>query len=188
LCLSAHKIGGPQGTGALVLADETVRPEPLLTGGGQERRRRSGTENVPSIAGFGVAARLADYHLRGAGRIAVLRNELERNLMAVSPEAKVFGTGAERIPNTTLFAVAGMPAETAVIAFDLAGIAVSAGSACSSGKVSASHVLKAMGEPEDVARGGIRVSLTGQAEMADVDCFLAAWRAIHARMSRSRAA
>ncbi len=188
LCLSAHKVGGPQGAGALVLADETVRPEPLLTGGGQERRRRSGTENVASIAGFGVAARLADYHLRGARRIAVLRNELERNLIAVSPEAKVFGTGAERIPNTTLFAVAGMPAETAVIAFDLAGIAVSAGSACSSGKVSASHVLKAMGEPEDVARGGIRVSLTAQAEMADVDCFVGAWRAVHARVSRSRAA
>jgi cysteine desulfurase len=188
LCLSAHKIGGPQGAGALILADETVRPEPLLTGGGQERRRRSGTENVAAIAGFGVAARLADHHLRGAGRIASLRNELERNLMAVSPEAKIFGTGVERIPNTTFFAVPGVPAETAVIALDLAGIAVSAGSACSSGKVSASHVLKAMGEPEDVARGGIRVSLTAHAEMADVDCFVAAWRAVHARMSRSRAA
>ena len=188
LALSAHKIGGPQGAGALILADEAVRPEPLLTGGGQERRRRSGTENVAAIAGFGVAARLASHHLMEAGRIAALRGGLERALIAVSPEAKVLGQAIDRLPNTSLFAVPGLAAETVVIAFDLQGIAVSAGSACSSGKVSASHVLEAMGEPPDIARGGIRVSLTAEATEADVESFIVAWRAIHKRLAGSRAA
>ena len=146
LSLSAHKIGGPQGAGALVLADEAVRPEPLFTGGGQERRRRSGTENVPAIVGFGVAAEGAAHHLRDAARIAGLRDRLERELVSVSPEARVLGSEVERLPNTTLFAVSGLAAEVLVIAFDLEGIAVSAGSACSSGKVTASHVAAAMGE------------------------------------------
>jgi cysteine desulfurase len=188
LALSAHKLGGPQGAGALVLADGGIRPEPLLAGGGQERRRRAGTENVPAIAGFGVAARLGSHHLSRASRIAELRAQLELGLLAVSPEAKIAGQSAERLPNTTLFAVPGLLAETAVIAFDLEGIAVSAGSACSSGKVAASHVLEAMGEPADVARGGIRVSLATDAEAADIEGFVAAWQAIHARVCRSRAA
>ena len=188
LAFSAHKMGGPQGVGALVLADETIRPEPLLTGGGQERRLRSGTENVAAIAGFGVAASLVDHHLQDGGRLASLRDDLERGLLAISPNAKVAGAGVPRIPNTTLFALPGLPAETAVIALDLEGIAVSAGSACSSGKVSASHVLEAMCEPAEVARGGIRVSLPAQAGAADVEAFLAAWRAIHARMRDDRAA
>ena len=184
LTLSAHKIGGPQGAGALVLADEAVRPEPLLTGGGQERRRRSGTENVAAIAGFGVAARLARHHLSEASRLAELRDRLDRDLLAVSPQARIFGTAAERLPNTTLFAVPGISAETAVIGFDLEGVAVSAGAACSSGKVSASHVLEAMCEPPEAARGGIRVSLPAEAQAADVERFIAAWRAIHARTRR----
>lgn len=188
LALSAHKIGGPQGAGALILADENVRPEPLLTGGGQERRRRAGTENVAAIAGFGVAARLAQHHLNGAGRLAALRAKLERDLLAVSPEARIIGADAERIPNTTLFAMPGIPAEIAVIAFDLEGIAVSAGSACSSGKVAASHVLEAMGEPPETARSGIRVSLTPGADEGEVESFIVAWRAIHSRMRSSRAA
>lgn len=188
LALSAHKIGGPQGAGALVVADEAVHPEPLLTGGGQERRRRAGTENVAAIAGFGVAARLASHHLREADRIAGLRDELERGILAVSPEARILGAGAERLPNTTLFAASGVLAETAVIGFDLEGVAVSAGSACSSGKVSASHVLEAMGEPAATARGGIRVSLPTSAEAADVEAFVAAWRTIHGRMRRTLAA
>ncbi len=112
LALSAHKIGGPQGAGALVLADAAVRPEPLLTGGGQERRRRAGTENVAAIAGFGVAAEITGHHLSESGRIAALRDELERELNAVSPEAKIIGGEAERLPNTTLFAVPGLSAET----------------------------------------------------------------------------
>jgi cysteine desulfurase len=188
LSLSAHKIGGPQGAGALVLADESVRPAPLLTGGGQERRRRAGTENVAAIAGFGIAARSATHHLMDVGRLAELRDRLERELLAVSPEARIVGAGAERLPNTTLFAVPGLAAETLVIAFDLEGIAVSAGSACSSGKVASSHVLEAMGEPPEIARAGIRVSLTAEARAGDVERFIAAWRVIHSRMHRSRAA
>lgn len=188
LALSAHKLGGPQGAGALILADGDVRPQPLLTGGGQERRRRSGTENVAAIAGFGVAARLAAHHLKEVTRTAALRAKLERELLAVSPEARIVGADAERLNNTTLFAVPGIAAEIAVIAFDLEGIAVSAGSACSSGKVAASHVLAAMGETPEIARGGVRVSLTATASEADVESFIVAWRAIHARMAGSRAA
>jgi cysteine desulfurase len=187
LALSAHKLGGPQGAGALILADEALAPEPLLTGGGQELRRRAGTENVAAIAGFGVAVRLAKHHLPNASRLAILRARLERELLAIAPEARFLGGGAERLPNTTLFAVPGLSAETLVIAFDLAGIAVSAGSACSSGKVAASHVLEAMGE-DDLARCGIRVSLAPDTDEEDVAAFAAAWRGIHARMQQSRAA
>ena len=188
LSLSAHKLGGAQGAGALVLALESVRPEPLLTGGGQERRRRAGTENVAAIAGFGVAARHAAHHVGESGRIAALRDEIERELLAVSPDAKIIGCDAQRLSNTTLFAVPGFSAETLVIAFDLEGIAVSAGSACSSGKVTPSHVVEAMGEPADMARGAVRVSLTPAAKEGDIAAFVVAWRAIHARMRRSRAA
>ena len=188
LAISAHKLGGPQGAGALILADEDVHPEPLLTGGGQEKRRRSGTENVAAIAGFGVAARLARHHLAEAGRVAALRARLEHGIRSVSPEAAIVGAQAGRLPNTALFAVPGLVAETAVIAFDLAGIAVSAGSACSSGKVEASHVLEAMGYSASLARSGIRVSLPAGAQEADIEEFIAAWRAIHPRMVRSRAA
>lgn len=188
LALSAHKIGGPQGAGALVLADAKLCPDPLIMGGGQERRRRSGTENVAAIAGFGVAARHAQHHLSSSGRIAALRARLEQEIIAVSPEAEIVGASAERIANTTLFAVLGVSAEIAVIAFDLEGIAVSAGSACSSGKVAASHVLEAMGFSTDKARAGVRVSLPVSASDADIDCFIVAWRAIHSRMRRSQAA
>ncbi len=188
LALSAHKIGGPQGAGALVLADEAVHPEPLLTGGGQERRRRAGTENVAAIAGFGVAARAARYHLQDVGRIASLREKLEQELRTASPEVVIFGADADRLPNTTLFALPGLAAETAIIAFDLKGVAVSAGSACSSGKVGKSHVLEAMGVPDALAHGGIRVSLTDTSRDADVDTFIAAWRAIHDRAHRMDAA
>jgi cysteine desulfurase len=188
LALSAHKLGGPQGAGALVLADETIRPEPILTGGGQERRRRAGTENVAGIAGFGVAARLAASHLGEADRLAGLRDLLEREVLAVSPTARIAGATAKRLANTTLFADPGISAETAVIAFDLEGIALSAGSACSSGKVTASHVLEAMGGPAEVARSGVRVSLPPDAEEADIENFIRAWRKVHARLSRARAA
>jgi cysteine desulfurase len=192
LALSAHKIGGPQGVGALVLADQDVRPEPLLTGGGQERRRRSGTENVAAIAGFGVAARLARHHLSEVARIEKLRARLEREIRLVAPEAKIFGAEVPRLPNTVLFGVSAIEAEIAVIAFDLEGIAVSAGSACSSGKVAASHVIEAMGEKPEVARSGIRVSLAPEASEHDIEGFAIAWRAIHGRMSprigKSRAA
>ena len=188
LSLSAHKMGGPQGAGALVLANEGIRPAPLLTGGGQERRRRSGTENVPAIAGFGVAAAQAGHHIADAGRMRALARRLEGGIRSVAPDAVIAGEGASRLPNTILFAASGVPAETAVIAFDLEGVAVSAGSACSSGKVVESHVLRAMGYGGETARGGIRVSLPPTATEAEVDRFIEIWRAIHARLLQTRAA
>ncbi len=186
LSLSAHKLGGPKGVGALILRDG-LEVAPLVVGGGQELRRRAGTENVPGIAGFGAAAAAAERDLADIGRIAALRDRLEGEALAMAPEALVIGSGAERLPNTTCLAVPGMSAETLVIRFDLAGIAISAGAACSSGKVGASSVLIAMGLPEDVARSAIRVSLGWTTTERDVDQFLTAWSSIVGRAGRERA-
>jgi cysteine desulfurase len=176
LTLSAHKIGGPKGVGALIGRTGLDAVKPLITGGGQERGARAGTENVAGIAGFGAAAAAARTALAAeAARMAALRDRLENGLRAVSPGIVVFGTQAERLPNTTLFAVPGMKAETAVIAFDLEGVAVSAGAACSSGKVQASHVLAAMGVPPQLARAAVRVSLGPTTTESDVDRFIEAW-------------
>jgi cysteine desulfurase len=177
LTLSGHKIGAPKGVGALIRRDAAIPfPSALITGGGQERRVRAGTENVSGIAGFGAAAaailRASDTE---TGRILALRACLENALRAHSPAAVIFGADAERLPNTTLFAVPGMKAETAVIAFDLEGVAVSSGAACSSGKVQASHVLAAMGVPASLARGAVRVSLGWSTTESDVNGFIRAW-------------
>lgn len=185
LSLSAHKIGGPQGVGALVAA-ESLTLTPLLRGGGQERRRRAGTENVPGIAGFATAAELAISENADALRIAVLRDDLEQRLRALAPEVKVIGAAAPRLPNTSCLAVVGLTAETVVMGLDLAGVAVSAGSACSSGKVSPSHVLRAMGLGEAEAEAAIRVSLGWASGPADVDHFLQAWGKLYARCTTSR--
>ena len=143
--LSAHKIGGPKGVGAVVLAEGVLGLEPLLRGGGQELGRRAGTENVAGIAGFGAAVKAAIGSREGdADRLEDLRDRLETGLRQ-TPGVIVFSEDVPRLPNTTLFTVPGLRAETAVIGFDLAGIAVSSGSACSSGKVQPSHVLEAMG-------------------------------------------
>jgi len=174
--LSAHKIGGPKGVGALIGRTGLDTFRPLITGGGQERGARAGTENVAGIAGFGAAAAAARASLAAeAARMEALRERLETGLEAASPEVVVFGIEAERLPNTTLFAVPGMKAETAVIAFDLEGVAVSAGAACSSGKVQPSHVLAAMGVPPQLARAAVRVSLGPTTTESDVDGFIAAW-------------
>jgi cysteine desulfurase len=177
LTLSAHKMGGPKGVGALVRREQALHfSAPLIRGGGQERGARAGTENVAGIAGFGAAAAAAHRALAEDGaRIVLLRQRLEAGLSAISPNCVVFGAGRERLPNTACFAVPGMRAETAVIALDLDGVAVSSGSACSSGKVAASHVLKAMGIDADLARGAIRVSLGFSTTDEEVDRFLAAW-------------
>jgi len=188
LALSSHKMGGPQGAGALVLADEALRPAPLLTGGGQEKHRRAGTENVAAIAGFGVAATVARHYLEEAGRLGDLRARLEAGIKAVAPDAVIFGAAAERLANTMLFAVPGVNAETVVIAFDLEGVAVSSGSACSSGKVGDSHVLAAMGVSPDMHRGGIRMSLAPSATATETEHVVDAWRRIYARLSERRAA
>jgi cysteine desulfurase len=173
--VSAHKIGGPKGVGALILADGVRGFEPVLRGGGQEFGRRAGTENVAGIAGFGAAARAATAALeRDAARIETLRNQLEGGLRR-TPGVIVFSGEVPRLPNTILFTVPGLRAETAVIGFDLAGIAVSSGSACSSGKVQPSHVLEAMGFGPDLAQGAVRLSLGWSTASGDIDRCLEAW-------------
>jgi cysteine desulfurase len=185
LTLSAHKIGGPKGVGALVLRDSANLPA-FIAGGGQERRRRAGTENVTAIAGFGAAAAAARTGLADISRITHLRDALEQGLLSISPSAVVIGAGAPRLPNTTNIAVPGLNAETLVIALDLTGIAVSAGAACSSGKVGTSHVLQAMGVAPALARAAIRVSLGWDTTEADIAAFLHAWTQIVTR-ARERA-
>jgi cysteine desulfurase len=176
LTLSAHKIGGPKAVGALVLAEGLLGPEPLLRGGGQERGHRAGTENVAGIAGFGAAVSAALSAVdRDAIRLEGLRYHLENGLRQ-TPDVIVFSDDVTRLPNTTLFTVPGLKAETAVIGFDLAGIAVSSGSACSSGKVQPSHVLQAMGFGPKLAQGAVRLSLGWSTSEADIDRCLEAWR------------
>lgn len=177
LSISAHKFGGPKGVGALVIRDH-VDLVPMIRGGGQERRRRAGTENLPAIAGFGVAAEAAHHDLEEASAIVVLRDKLETAIKRASPNAVIIGEGAPRLQNTTAVALPGKLAETLVIRLDLAGIAVSAGSACSSGKVGASHVLEAMGFGPDIAASTIRVSLGPTTNDDDIAAFLAAWKTI----------
>ncbi len=184
LSLSSHKIGGPKGVGALVVRPGLSLP-PLLTGGGQERRRRAGTEAVPMIAGFGAAAAAARVDLEEIQRCGRLRDWLEADLDTMCDATVVFGRNAQRLPTTSCFAVPGVAAETAVIALDLDGVAVSSGSACSSGKVAASAVLSAMGVPGELARGAIRVSLGWETQEDDVARFLAAWRKLVARLRPS---
>jgi cysteine desulfurase len=174
LSLSAHKIGGPKGSGALVQREGARLPS-LLTGGGQERARRAGTENVVGIAGFGAAAEAALGEVRAMDRVRRLRDALEREACLIARQAIVIGAGADRLPNTSCLAVPGMRAETLVIALDLAGVAVSAGAACSSGKVSASHVLGAMGVSPDVAAAAVRVSLGPTTTERELWVFLTAW-------------
>ena len=184
LSLSAHKIGGAPGAGALVLATgEDVAP--LIRGGGQERGRRAGTENVPAIAAFGAAA--TEAVAEPPERLRRLRDGLEGGLRKADWDLTVLGCGAPRLPNTTCFALPGLAAETALMALDLRGVAVSSGSACSSGKVGTSHVLAAMGMPEVLARCALRVSLGWSTTADDVARFLAAWTAVSAA-SRVRAA
>ncbi|MCX7297621.1 MAG: cysteine desulfurase family protein [Hyphomicrobiales bacterium] len=176
MSLSSHKLGGPQGAGALVRRDGIHIAEPLIRGGGQERNLRAGTENVAAIAGFGAAAEAAGRARQAdALRMAALRDRFEAALKAQTPAAVIFGANAARLPNTSSFAVPGLKAETAIISFDLNGIAVSSGAACSSGKVQISSVLTAMGVEADLARGAIRVSLGWTTTEADIDLLLNAW-------------
>ena len=176
ISISAHKIGGPKGIGALVLADGLNGLEASIRGGGQEQGRRAGTENVLGIAGFGAAAKAAMASLHDdIGRVESLRKRLETGLRQTRG-VFVFCENTPRLPNTTLFTAPGLKAETAVIGFDLEGIAVSSGSACSSGKVQPSHVLEAMGFGPELAKGAVRLSLGWSTTEADIDCGLKAWR------------
>jgi cysteine desulfurase len=178
--LSAHKLGGPPGIGALIATAE-IDLTPLLCGGGQERGRRSGTENLPGIAGFAAAAEAAAAEIGVYGRVRALRDVLEAEVTAIAPEAVVHGAATPRLPNTAAIAMPGTAAETQVIALDLDGVMVSAGAACSSGKVGPSHVLKAMGLAPDLAGSTIRVSLGWASTQADVAHFLQSWTALYHR-------
>jgi cysteine desulfurase len=167
--VSAHKLGGPQGVGAILFGPGAPRPAALIRGGGQERGARAGTENGPGIAGFGAAAAEARIGLVAeAVRLGALRDRWEAGLRELAPDLVIFGAGAERLPNTSLAGVPGLSAETALIAFDLDGVGVSSGSACSSGKVRRSHVLEAMGVGEEPGRGALRISFGWSSDNDDV--------------------
>jgi len=191
ITLSAHKFGGPQGIGAAVVRSTARVPAPLMVGGGQENWRRGGTENVAAIAGFGAAAISALEDGGKTGHLQELRETLEAGLREVCPQTVIFGDGASRLPNTVCFAVPGIAAETALIAFDLERVSVSSGSACSSGKVSVSHVLTAMGVEEGLARCALRVSMGWDTSATDINRFLEIWPEIVDRLdpeARHRAA
>jgi cysteine desulfurase len=186
LTVSAHKLGGPQGVGALIKRSAALHlAKPLLRGGGQERGARAGTENVAGIAGFGAAVASAMATMAAdVERMRSLRDRLEAGL-AGGPTV-VFGRHAERLPNTSLFAAPGLRAETALINLDLDGFAVSSGSACSSGKVAASHVLAAMGVPENLSSGAIRLSIGPATSENEIDLFLKAWMKLLAELSKRK--
>ncbi len=173
ITLSAHKLGGPRGVGAIVRAPAAPDFAPLVTGGGQEFRRRAGTENVAAIAGFGAAAAVAR---PDAALVARWQSMMAGLRDTVGPEAVVFGEDVPKLPQTLCFGLPGRTAETLVIGLDLEGIAVSSGAACSSGKVEPSHVLAAMRVPADAARSAIRISLGWESDQNDIDLFACAWR------------
>ncbi len=185
LILSSHKIGGPKGAGALVSSGEALMPAALISGGGQERGHRSGTENLPAIAGFGAAAREAAGEAGTyATTVGGLRDRMEAAMAEIAGDMTIHGSAAPRVANTTFFTLPGLKAETGQIAFDLEGMALSAGSACSSGKVAPSHVLAAMGADAD--QGALRVSIGATTGEEAVDRFLAVFAAVDARR-RARA-
>ena len=187
--LSAHKFGGPKGVGAIVFADSRARlARAFIGGGGQERGQRGGTENLPGIAGMGAAARAVRAAREAPEKMIQLRDEFESRLNRLAPDARVVSENAPRLPNTTLFAIPGIPAEKALIAFDLDGVAVSSGSACSSGKVRASHVLAAMGEHDWVKAGAIRVSIGEATEWNELERCLSSLERQLARRSKASAA
>jgi cysteine desulfurase len=186
MTLSSHKIGGPQGVGALIRRED-LQLDALIKGGGQERGARSGTENVAGIAGFGAAAEAARTGLaEESRRMMGLRDAFEAGVKAVTPDAVIFGADAARLPNTTLFGLPGVKAETAVIGLDLEGVAVSSGSACSSGKVAPSHVLAAMGVDSELLNSGIRVSIGYATQDKDVQTILKAWEKLAEGLYRAR--
>ena len=168
LVLSAHKLGGPKGAGALVARGETLMPAPLIRGGGQEKGHRAGTENVAAIAGFGAAAAAARTGIEARNAaIGALRDRLEQGMRSAAPDLVIHGEGIARVANTSFFTLPGLKAETGQIAFDLEGVALSAGAACSSGKLGASHVLTAMGQ--DARTGALRISLGATTTKDDID-------------------
>ncbi|MBV1694659.1 MAG: cysteine desulfurase [Hyphomicrobiales bacterium] len=177
LVISAHKLGGPKGAGALIVSPDAPKPSALV-GGGQERSRRAGTENIAAIAGFAAAADAAARDLGRIDHVAALRDRLEAGVRDISADSVVIGAAAPRVANTSCIALPRVPAEVAVVRLDLMGIAASAGAACSSGKVGASATLAAMGLPEHIRRSAVRVSIGPATIASDIDQFLTAWREI----------
>lgn len=182
--ISAHKIGGPKGIGALAIAPG-VMLVPQIRGGGQEKYRRGGTENVPGIAGFDAAAQRAEVEMAKMTKVAEMRDRLETELASEAPELLIAGKGTERLVNTSCLILPGMPGETQVMALDLAGVAISSGSACSSGKVRESHVLKEMGVSD--AGSAIRVSLGLETTDEDIDTFIRVWSRMRGNAARKKA-
>lgn len=183
MSVSAHKLGGPQGVGALVVRDG-MNLTPLLRGGGQERSRRAGTENVAGISGFGAAAALVEQAIAETPALERLRDDIEARVRVAAPDAVIYGAAAPRLPNTSCIGLPGVSNEVQVMALDLAGVAVSAGSACSSGKLTPSHVLQAMGADDAAAASTIRISLGWQTSAADCERFVEAWTALANRRSQ----
>jgi cysteine desulfurase len=183
LTLSAHKIGGPQGAGAIVCATEAVGFPPLIAGGGQEHRHRAGTENVAAIAGFGAAAAAARSELSLAPRWLAWRDAVAATIRDLGTPSRIFSEGADRLPQTLCFGLMGVAAETLVIALDLAGVAVSAGAACSSGKVGPSHVMTAMGEGAEWSRSAVRISMGWETSQNDLDMLQTALRRVYGQIS-----
>ena len=182
LSLSAHKIGGPQGAGALVL-DKRLDLDPLIAGGGHERGLRSGTENVAAIVGFGEASRLVrETQAERARAQTILRDRLVAALSSLG--ARVFGLRAERLPNTIYFSLPGIDGETLVAQLDRAGFAVASGAACSSANPEPSHVLQAMGVDPLLARGAVRVSLGATTQGAEIDEFMTVLQATYQRLQQ----
>jgi cysteine desulfurase len=187
LAMSAHKIGGPMGVGALVLGSDKLHVQASRFGGGQERNRRGGTENLVGIAGFGAAVAEAMRDLEGeTRRLLGLRQRLESGLRAIWPDTIIFGEKASRVANTLQFAVPGIKAQTALMALDLDGIAVSSGSACSSGTMKFSEVVKAMGYALEIAEGAVRVSTGWATSETEIDRFLNAWRKLSQPLLKKR--
>ena len=187
MIVSSHKIGGPKGAGALIARGEAMMPSALIHGGGQEKGHRSGTENAASIAGFGAAAEVAARDSGGRREeLRAIRDVIERGMQDIAADLVILGSHVERLPNTTFFSLPGLKSETGQIAFDLEGVALSAGSACSSGKVGESHVLKAMGL--DPRMGALRISIGTSTTKQDIERTLAAFARIAGRLSASRAA
>ncbi|MGB0314655.1 MAG: cysteine desulfurase family protein [Parvibaculales bacterium] len=180
LSLSGHKLGAPMGIGALVTRPAVVVP-PQLLGGGQELGRRAGSENISGIAAFAAAAKAAMRDLNDFANLAELRDDMEAALLAVQPQTEIFGKHADRLANTSCFALGGLNSETLVMALDLAGVAVSAGSACSSGKVSRSHVLAAMRAETHISKGVLRVSLGWQSNREDTEKLVDEWSKLAGR-------
>lgn len=187
LTVSAHKFGGPQGIGALITKKE-ITISPMISGGGQEFGLRAGTENVPAIVGFEMAVELLQENLEKMEEIKTLRAYMEKAIKSFAGDAKIFGENAERLPNTSCISMPNVKAELQLIEFDLAGICVSSGAACSSGKVSSSHVLQAMGIAKPEAETAIRVSLGVDNTKAEIDKFIAVWKNLYTRVNGQKLA